>query len=190
MKVRNTLLCMVLFLIYSPNRVQAEEFYNNNEKSSEGVVIERDSDIYKEVMPLAIRWKDAILNKDFEWILKNVLPEYYDPDKEALSNKDSMLYRCLYDSEFVKKENGRGVSVYEFLKNARQLKIVLVGRSPYSPFTIEAYYYDESKSTFEFPLSIEEKNRYWMTEYVVSSFAKLDGLWKLEFELQFSSPED
>lgn len=152
-------------------------------------VIEENSPIHKELMPLAILWKDAILTKDFNLISRSVLPENYDYDKNAFNNQDSELYRFLYNTNFVEKTGKKRKSVYDLLKASKKLKIILVGREPLSVFGVTAYYYDESKIKLKFPLITIQKQNLWLVKYVACGFIKINTDWKLSFELQFQDEE-
>jgi hypothetical protein len=177
-----SLLCGILILV-----IYSAESYAASEQKE--FVIGEYSSTYKEVMPLAILWKDAVLNKNFDLILQNVLPENYEYAKASLSNKNSRLYLFLYDSEFVKQTNVKRKSVYDFLKTAKRIKIVLIGVEPISVFGITGYYYDETKTKFKFPLSSMQKEKLWMMEYVECGFIKIDNEWKFSFEMQFENED-
>lgn len=177
---RKYLISVLGFLIFLINVVSLNAGANQKK-----FVLEKNTAIYKDLMSLATLWKDAILEKNFELLLKHVPSDNYAYYKSALLDKNSHLYRFLYDTDFVKQTNRQRKSVYDFLRAAKQLKIVLVAREPIAIFGVSAYYYDASKGDIQFPLSADDRQRLWMVEYVECGFMEENNEWRISFHLQF-----
>lgn len=138
-----------------------------------GKVVSEKTSLYFELMPAVIKWKNALLSRDFKSLAASALPEEQEYIELALKDKKSILYRSLYVGEH---------SAYNILKKAKKLKIILVERSEEEAVQmgpwIAIYYYDEYKIKPKFPLTIAEQNELVKKGVLfVHGFLKEDGHW-------------
>ena len=80
-------------------------------------VIPQSSPLWKELMRVAIKWKNAVLNKDIKVFVDYALPEYKESVSSKLRDQGSDMYRLFFKNK---------KSFYKILKTAKELKIVLV----------------------------------------------------------------
>ena len=138
-----------------------------------GRVVSEKSHLYLELMPIVVRWKDALLSRDFKTLAACALPEEQEGTESILRNKKSILYRSLYEGEH---------SVYNILKKSKKLKIMLVERDEEEAAqmgpSVAVYYYDEDKVKLKSPLTIAERNELTKKGVLfVHGFLKEDGHW-------------
>jgi len=124
--------------------------------NSGGEVLPEDSTLYKEAISIATEWKDAVLDRDIEVLVSLALPEAQKSVRADLKNKESQLYQLFYDEGSINKRESR--SVYEILRVAKDLRIVLVAHSGLEKLGngVTAYYYDEQTLKLTFPLNYEK----------------------------------
>ena len=139
-------------------------------------VVEENSPIYDELMQTAIKWKNAILNKDMNVLVNFALPEGREYIIPKLKDKNSELYRTLFKGK---------KSIYEILRKLKKIKIVMVkheGLEEAGQGTT-VYYYDEDRSKLRFPLtSDEEQKLHDQAEIVSKFFFKTEGQWFTSYE--------
>jgi hypothetical protein len=144
-------------------------------------VLSCESHYYKELMPIVIKWKDAVLKRNFGVLATLALPDEQAQVKIDLKNKSSDLYRIFYDDRWNKRRGTR--SVYEILGNAKELDIVMVKDKWYEGRgeLTEVYFYDKSNLKLSFPLSLEDKKL--LRRYIwLISFSKDNGQWNATYE--------
>ena len=143
---------------------------------AEREVVCKDDSLYKELMPVAIKWKDAVLNKQVQILGSYALPEARKAVISDLRNVNSDLYRLFYIGSN---------SFYERLRRAKNLKIVFVKEKELERFgqgTL-VYYYDETRITPKFPLvSVEETSLSEKGEILAMFFFKIEGHWFASYE--------
>jgi hypothetical protein len=109
-------------------------------------------------MSVAIKWKKAILNKDFKTLISLSLPEDSIWLEQQLNDKSSELYRIIYDDQWNHQKGKR--SIYEILGNAIKLEIVMVKCGGYYwesiGYTTAVYFFDKKKLSSAFPLAIKD----------------------------------
>lgn len=153
--------------------------------SSDCEILSEKSILYEEIMSVAMTWKDAVLKKDIEVMVSYALPEAQKYVKDNLQNKRSNLYRFFYDSRWNQQRGRR--SVYDILKSATHLKIVIVQHKTLEKrgSGVSIYYYDEDKIKPKFPLSSKEIQLLIDTGYIVSMFFfKTEGRWYTSYEFE------
>ena len=80
-------------------------------------LVPQNSPLYNELMPVATKWKNAVLNRDVKALLDYASPEDRKYIAPKLKDKKSALYNGLF---------GEKNSFCEILRRARRLKIVLI----------------------------------------------------------------
>lgn len=163
---------IILFLVFQSGNILA----------SEPELLSKESKIYKEVMPIVIGLKDALINKKI-----NLLIQYSNPDPlysyaEYLKDVKSEEYKYLYDDSWRKISNPKQHSVYKILSTAKQLKIVLEEYKLKGKIYVRAYYYDEAKIKLKTPLSDKQVNL-WGVDFVTCRFVKTEKGWKVAFSI-------
>lgn len=139
-------------------------------------IVSRRSPLYSELMPVAIKWKNAVLNKDTKVLMDCALPEDREYIAPKLKDENSKLYQVLF-----KDEN----SIYEILRKSTKLKIVLVKHKGLEQAGqgVTIYYYDEDRLKLRFPMaSNEEQKLYSQGEIVSKFFFKTEGQWFTAYE--------
>jgi hypothetical protein len=121
-------------------------------------VLSEKSAIYGEIMYVAIKWKDAVLMKDIEALVSYAAPEAQRGVKAEIENKSSELYRLFYDSQWNQEKGGH--SVYDILKNAKKLRIVIQRDKDLEKFGggVTVIYYDENRIKLRLPLLLDDPN--------------------------------
>jgi len=144
--------------------------------AADSEVVSEKSPLYQEVMPAASEGKNAVLKKQVEVLVSYVLPEARKKVASDLKNRNSDLYGIFYK---------RKDSIYDRLRKAKRLKIVLVKRKELEGAGqgTEAYYYDEDKIKLQFPLS-DKKAQSLLDErkIVLMFFFKEDERWFTSYE--------
>ena len=141
-----------------------------------GQVVPENSALHKELMPVAVKWKNAVLNKNVTVLVNYALPEYKKNVASKLKDNNSDLYRI-----FFKDKN----SFYEILRRSKRLKIVLVKHKGLEEAGkgVSIYYYDEARIKIAFPLSIDEAQRLYDKGEIISVFFFEDeGQWFASYE--------
>jgi hypothetical protein len=146
-------------------------------------ILSKNSAIYKETISVVSRWKDAVLDRDIEALVAFALSEAQESVRADLKNKDSQLYRLFYGNESNIRKGSR--SVYELLRSAKSLKIVLVEHKSLEKLGngITAYYYDNQTLKPNFPISFKEaqilveKGDLW-----TMFFFRAEGRWYTSYE--------
>jgi hypothetical protein len=139
-------------------------------------IIARNSPVYNELMPVAIKWKNAVLNKNINVLVDFALLEDREYLIPELKDENSKLYQDLF-----KEKN----SVYEILRRLKKVKIVLVKHKGLEQAGqgVTVYYYDEGRAKLRFPLaSNEEQKLYDQGEIVLKFFFKTEGRWFTSYE--------
>ncbi len=166
--VRTSLLLWILFFTW----IFSQPF---NGLADDEVVL-RNSPLYKELMPVAAKWKDAVLNRNVKVLLDYASPEDRKYIAPKLKDKKSTLYNGLF---------GEKDSFYGVLKRARRLKIVLIKHEGLEEAGqgVSIFYYDADKIRLEFPLSIEEKQKLYDSGKIIEVFFfKEGGKWFTSYE--------
>ncbi len=154
--------------------------YGNSDRE----ILSEKSILYREIMPIAMVWKDAVLKKDIEVMVSYALPETQKYVRDNLQNKRANLYRIFYDSQWNQQKGSH--SVYDILKSAKRLKIVMVQHKSLGKHGsgVSVYYYDEDKIRPKFPLANEEIQLLMDKGNIISIFFfKTEGLWYTSYEL-------
>ncbi len=141
-----------------------------------GEIAARNSPLYNELIPVAIRWKNAVLNKDINVLVDCAPPEDREYIIPKLKDENSKLYQVLF-----KDKN----SIYEILRRSKKLKIVLVKHKGLEQAGqgVTIYYYDEDRLKLRFPMaSNEEQKLYDQGEIVSKFFFKTEGQWFTSYE--------
>jgi hypothetical protein len=139
-------------------------------------VVPRNSPLYKELMPVATKWKDGVLNRDVKVLLDYASPE----DRKYVAPKLKDKQSTLYDGLFRKKN-----SFYEVLGRARKLKIVLIKHEGLEEAGqgVSIFYYDEDRLKLKFPLGVEEKQKLYDRGQIIEVFFfKEKGKWFTSYE--------
>ena len=139
-------------------------------------LVPENSPLYNELMQVAVKWKNAVLNKDVKVLAYYALPEYKKNVASKLRDKNSDLYRI-----FFKDKN----SFYGILGRAKRLKISLVKHKGLEEAGkgVSIYYYDEDRIKITFPLSIDEAQRLYEKGEIISVFFFEDGgQWFASYE--------
>jgi hypothetical protein len=140
-------------------------------------VIPQSSPLWKELMRVAIKWKNAVLNKDIKVLVDYALPEYKESVSSKLRDQGSDMYRLFFKNK---------KSFYKILKTAKEVKIVLVKHKGLEDAGegVSAYYYDGERIKLKFPLSIEKaRELYDRGDIIEVFFFKDEGRWLASFEL-------
>jgi len=127
-------------------------------------------------MSIAVKWKNALLNKQIDVLVCFVLPEAKQKIDSELRDKNSHLYRIFY-----KEKN----SIYEIFRNAKSLTIVLIKHKPLEQFGhgTDVYYYDKEKMELKFPLpNDKEQNLLDKGEIFKLFFFQEEGRWYTSYE--------
>jgi hypothetical protein len=148
-------------------------------------VLSDKSPYYKEIMATAIKWQDAVLRKDFNALIALAYPESKKWLEVQLNDKTSELYRILYDDQWNHQKGER--SVYEILKNAENLKILIVKSFPDGVwerfgYTTELYFFDGKKLSLEFPLSAKDEELLRKDIWLLW-ISRDEGQWYVSFNL-------
>jgi hypothetical protein len=141
-----------------------------------GEVVAVNSPLYNELMPVAIKWKNAVLNKNIKVLVECALPEDREYINPKLKDKSSTLYHFLFKDK---------TSIYEILRKSKKLKIVLVKHEGLEQAGqgVTIYYYDEDRVKVRFPVtSNEEQKLYNQGEIVSKFFFKTEGQWFTSYE--------
>lgn len=139
-------------------------------------VIPQESSLWNELMGVATRWKNAVLNKDIKVLVDYALPEYKESVNSKLRDQSSDMYRIFFKNT---------KSFYEILKTAKRLKIVLVKHKGLENAGegVSAYYYDGERIKPKFPISIEKaRELYDRGDIIQVFFFKDEGQWFTSFE--------
>jgi hypothetical protein len=142
----------------------------------DGEIVSGNSPLYNELMPVAIKWKDAVLNKNIKVLVDCALPDDREYITPKLEDENSRLYHILF-----KDKN----SIYEILRKLKKLKIVLIKWEGLEEAGqgVTIYYYDEDRVKLRFPLkSNEEQKLYNQGEIVSKFFFKTEGQWFTAYE--------
>jgi hypothetical protein len=152
-------------------------------------LVSRNDPLYNEALSAAVKWKDALLKKDFDELASFALPESKEHVESALTDKRSDLYRLFYDTQWMRKQGAR--SFYDILKSAKEPRIILQKDKDIEDLGIgiDVFYYDESKVKLKFPLDIKDikdKRLQKMLDqgkliYIV--LFKEDGRWRVNYDL-------
>ena len=138
-------------------------------------VVPKNSPLYDELMPVAIKWKNAVLNRNVKVLLDYASPEDRKYIAPKLKDKKSALYNGLF---------GKKNSFCEILRRARRLKIVLIKHEGLEEAGqgVSIYYHDDMIK-LKFPLGIDEAQRLYDRGEIVSVFFyKDEGKWFTSYE--------
>jgi hypothetical protein len=141
-----------------------------------GEIVVKNSGLYNELMPVAIKWKDAVLNKNIKGLIDYALPEDREYIIPKLKDKNSKLHHILFEDKN---------SIYGILRKIKKLKIVLVKHEGLEQAGqgVTIYYYSEDRVKLRFPLtSDEEQKLYNQGEIVSKFFFKTEGQWFTSYE--------
>jgi hypothetical protein len=180
------ILCLVLGGVFLCNCHLATEDSSRAGDTYPGYrVISDESPYYKEIMAIARTWKDAVLSKDFNALISLADPESKNWLEVQLNDETSELYRILYDDQWNHQKGER--SVYEILKNAKRLKIVIVKSFPGGVwerfgYTTELYFFDKKKLVLEFPLSAKDEELLRKDIWLLW-ISRDEGQWYVSFNL-------
>jgi hypothetical protein len=139
-------------------------------------VVPKNSPLYNELMPVATKWKNAVLNRNVKVLLDYASPEDRKYIAPKLKDKKSALYNGFF---------GEKNSFCEILRRARRLKIVLIKHEGLEEAGqgVSIFYYDEDKIKLEFPLSIEEAQKLYDRGKIIGVFFfKEEGKWFTSYE--------
>jgi hypothetical protein len=139
-------------------------------------VVPKKSLLYNELMPVATKWKNAVLNRNVKVLLDYASPEDRKYIAPKLKDKKSALYNGLF---------GEKNSFCEILRRARRLKIVLIKHEGLEEAGqgVSIFYYDEDKIKLEFPLSIKEAQKLYDRGKIIEVFFfKEEGKWFTSYE--------
>lgn len=169
------------FSIVSILIIASQMSYGNSDLE----ILSEKSILYREIMPIATAWKDAVLKKDIEVMVSYALPEAQNYVRDNLKKKGSNLYRLFYDSGWNQQKGRR--SFYDILKSAKHLKILIARHKSLEKYGsgVSVYYYDEDKIKPKFPLANEELQLLMDKGYIVSMFFfKTEGRWYISYEFE------
>lgn len=141
-------------------------------------ILTQSSATYKEIMPIATEWKDAVINKRYDILVSYALPEAQEHAKIELNNPKSKLYKILYDKPWNNLRGGK--SFYEILKNAKQLSIEVeqIGNLRDDGNGLRIYFFDAKKTTPQFPLNdMTLQKMIDKGDVVMMFFFKTEGRW-------------
>lgn len=142
-------------------------------------VISEQSSLYKELIPIVLGWKEALLSKDFQKLASYALTDQQKYVLSHLRDNKSDLYRYLYKEKH---------SVHNLLKGSKTLRIVLVecaeeSHTGFGP-TVEVYYYDQDKLKLKFPISmVQYQTLFKKGDIFLHYWGKEDGHWHANYEL-------
>jgi len=142
-------------------------------------VISERSSLYQELMPIVLRWKDALLSKDFQKLASYALRDQQKYVFLHLKDNKSDLYRYLYKETY---------SVQNILQGSKRLRIVLVecveeSQAGFGP-RVEVYYYDQKKHKLNFPISmVKYQTLFKRGDIFLHYWGKEDGQWHANYEL-------
>jgi hypothetical protein len=137
MNKRLLVIVITMFLLLISKLVMAEQKW---------VVIPEDSALYKQLLPMAAKWQEALMKKDFDTLVTYAFDEYKDGILASLKDKKSDLYRYFYTDK---------VSAYSHFKKAKSFRIIIFrDQSSYgNQEWVNIFYYDETKCSLKTPLS-------------------------------------
>jgi hypothetical protein len=141
-----------------------------------GEMVAVNSPLYNELMPVAIKWKNAVLDKNVEVLVACALPEDRKYITPKLKDKNSGLYHFLFKDK---------TSIYEILCKSKNLKIVFVKHKSLEQAGqgVTIYYYDEDRVKLTFPLNSNEEQKLYDQGKIVSKFFfKTEGQWFTSYE--------
>jgi hypothetical protein len=142
-------------------------------------LISEDHPLYQQLMRAAVTWKDALLSRQIDVLVSFALPEYRKYVSSYLRDQKSDLYSFLYNEGYGKK------SIYEILKKAKKLRIVIVKHKRLQEFGhgTDFYYYDEARLKVHFPLT-NQKERSLLDEGKMFKifFFEEKGSWYTSYE--------
>jgi hypothetical protein len=141
-----------------------------------GEMVAVNSPLYNELMPVAVKWKNAVLNKNIKVLVDCVLPEDREYIIPKLKDKNSKLYNFLFKDK---------TSIYEILRKSKNLKIVLVKHEGLEQAGqgVTIYFYDEERVKLTFPVNSNEEQKLYNQGKIVSKFFfKTEGQWFTSYE--------
>jgi len=141
-----------------------------------GEMVAVNSPLYNELMPVAVKWKNAVLNKNIKVLVDCVLPEDREYMIPKLKDKNSKLYNFLFKDK---------TSIYEILRKSKNLKIVLVKHEGLEQAGqgVTIYFYDEERVKLTFPVNSNEEQKLYNQGKIVSKFFfKTEGQWFTSYE--------
>ena len=143
---------------------------------ADGDVIPQSSSLYDELITVATKWKNAVLNKDIKVFVDLALPEYKEPVASKLRDHSSNIYQLFF---------GGKKSFYQILRKAKKLKIVLIKYEGLEEHGegVSAYYYDSDRLKLKFPLGSERgQELYNRGDIIHIFFFKSEDQWFASFE--------
>jgi hypothetical protein len=141
-------------------------------------VITETASLHRELMPIILGWKQALLSKDSQKLASYALTDQQKYVLLHLKDNKSDLYRYLYKGKH---------SPYNLFKGAKALRIVLVEcveelHAGFGP-RLEVYYYDQEKHKLNFPVSMEEYQALFKKgDVFLHYWGKEDGYWHANYE--------
>lgn len=155
---------------------------NENVIASGPKILSKESKVYKEVMPIAILLKDAVVNKRVD-----ILSQYSNPDPlygygKYLKDINSEEYKYLYDDAWNKGLNPKRRSVYKILSTAKQLEIILEEYKLKEKVYVITYYYDATKIKLKLPLT-DKQAELWGIDFVTCRFVRTEEGWKVAYSI-------
>ena len=150
--------------------------------NSDAEVLGKNSKLYREVMPIASAVKDAVINKRVDILIKYSNPDPLYGYAEFLMDKDSEEYKYLFDDAWNKTTKPSRKSVYEVLKNAKELSIILELDETKGRHLITAYYYDKAKIKLKLPLN-RKTALLWGNKFVTCRFVNTNEGWKVAYSI-------
>ncbi len=152
--------------------------------SVDAKILTQSSDVYKEIMPIARDWKDAVLNNKIDTLASYALPESQEHVKNNLANAKSNLYRIFYDNSWNKHRGGR--SYCEVLKTADRLTMVVEQTQNLENYGggLRIYFYDASRLSPKFPLGNDIAQQMIKNgDIIMVFFFKAEGRWYASYNI-------
>lgn len=140
-------------------------------------ILHEDDPLYKEIMPIAVSIKDALLNKDSGKLGQHCHNEL----RKQFIGDDASPYFKKYVFGDDETAGGSRRSLHQIIKGAKKLKIELVAYLVYSNNSVWVYFYDESERKINFTTFLTDYDDVkWCGENVVmASLKRTKEGWKL-----------
>ncbi|MDF1594106.1 MAG: hypothetical protein P1P89_21565 [Desulfobacterales bacterium] len=137
--------------------------------------LEEKDIIDHQVLPVALKWKEAILKKDIKALVNFALPEDQEAVNDELILTKSFLHRLFFDNE--SNLNGKK-SVYEILINSKNIKIIKHSQLWKNANSVSVYYYDQNKIDLKFPINPDKEQLLLNIGLVWKTyFFQVDDIW-------------
>jgi hypothetical protein len=149
-------------------------------------VLSEKSSMYRELMPIVVKWKDALLSKSIKKLAGHALQDQQEWVFLNLNDRKSNLYHYLYEEKH---------SIFHLLQKAKKLRIILVEcvKEEYVEFGpgAEVYYFDEEKIKPQFPLIMTKYQELYKKGYIfVHYWGKEQGKWYTNYNFFPDNPNN